>query len=171
MLDVLVFTVLVYVGVSVVDEVVGPAVRFRPEAALLIDVITVDKAAVMMLAAFATVLGASYFVIPWVLLGGSPVQVALRMRVRGDNGRETLTVGRALVRWVLLFPPFATVSALTAGVAGLGWFIWGSAPVWYLVLLVTAARSKTRQALHDRIARSVVCKVGPAGIHGAVDVR
>jgi hypothetical protein len=80
------------------------------------------------------------------------------MRVRGDAGGGALTLGRAVARWILLFPPFATVSALTAGVPRVGWFVWGGALAWYLVLLLTAARSETNQGLHDRIARSVVRK-------------
>jgi hypothetical protein len=157
-IDVVVVTVLIFVGVSAVDEVMGPAVRFHPEAAELTNVVTVSKGTVVVEALFATALSASYFAIPWTLLGGSPGQLALRMRVRTERNGQTLTVGRALARWILLFPPFATVSALTAGAPRVGWFVWGGALAWYLVLLLTAARSETNQGLHDRIARSVVQK-------------
>jgi hypothetical protein len=160
--DVLVVTVLIFVGVSAVDEVVGPAVRFRLEAAELADVVTASKGVVVVEGLFAAALSASYFAIPWTLLGGSPGQLALRMRVRTERSGQTLTVGRALARWILLFPPFATASALTTGVPRVGWFVWGSAVAWYLVLLVTAARSETNQGLHDRIARSVVQKTRAA---------
>jgi hypothetical protein len=156
--DVVVVTVLVFVGVSVVDAIVGPAVSFRPEAATLRDTVAVDKGLVALNAFFATVLSAAYFVIPWTRLGGSPAQLALRMRVRGDTRGEALTIPRALARWILLFPPFATVSALAAGVPLLGWLVWGSALGWYLVLLLTTAQSETNQGLHDRIAGSVVHK-------------
>lgn len=154
--DVVVVTVLVFVAVSVVDAVAGPAVSFRPESATLRDTVSVDKGLVALNALFATALSAAYFVIPWARLGGSPAQLALRMRVRGDGAGEPLTVGRAAARWILLFPPFATVSALAAGVPLLGWFVWGSALVWYLVLLLTTAQSSTNQGLHDRIVGSVV---------------
>ena len=156
--DVVVVTVLVFVLVSIVDAVAGPAVSFRPEAATLRDTVSVDKGLVAVNALFATVLSAAYFVLPWARLGGSPAQLALRIRVRGDGGGEALTVGRAAARWILLFPPFATVSALAAGVPLVGWLIWGSAVVWYLVLLLTTAQSRTNQGLHDRIAGSVVRK-------------
>lgn len=156
--DVVVVTVLVFVVVSVVDAVVGPAVSFRPEAATLRDTVSVDKGLVAVNALFATALSAAYFVLPWTRLGGSPAQLALRMRVREDGGGEALTIPRALARWILLFPPFATVSALAAGAPLLGWLIWGSALVWYLVLLLTTAQSPTNQGLHDRIAGSVVRK-------------
>lgn len=157
--DVVVVTVLVFVGVSVVDALVGPAVSFRPDAATLPDTVAVDKGLVAVNAFFATLLSAAYFVIPWTRLGGSPAQLALRMRVRDDARGEALTIPRALARWILLFPPFATVSALAAGVPVLGWLVWGGALVWYLVLLLTTAQSEVGQGLHDRIAGSVVRKV------------
>ena len=157
-LDVVLVTLLIFVAVSVVDAVFGPTVSFRPEAATLRDTVAVDKGLVVLTALVATGVSAGYFVVSWALLGGSPAQLALRMRVRGDAGGGALTLGRALARWILLFPPFATVSALTAGVPRVGWFVWGSALAWYLVLLLTAARSETNQGLHDRIARSVVRK-------------
>jgi RDD family len=162
-IDVIAVTVLIFVGVSVVDEVFGPAARFHPEAATLPDVVAPDLGKVVLDALFATALSAGYFVLPWAVLGGSPGQLALRMRVRGDTGGRSLTVGRALARWILLFPPFATISALTTDVPRLGWLIWGSAPVWYLVRLLTTARSDTRQGLHDRLAGSVVRKRRAAG--------
>lgn len=156
-IDVIAVTVLIFVGVSVLDEVFGPAARFHPEAATLSDVVAPDLGKVVLDALFATALSAGYFVLPWAVLGGSPGQLALRMRVRDATG-GSLTVGRALARWILLFPPFATISALTTDVPRLGWLIWGSAPVWYLVLLLTTARSDAKQGLHDRLARSVVRK-------------
>jgi hypothetical protein len=156
--DVVLVTALVFVGVSLVDAVLGPAVSFRPEAAALRDTVAVDKGVVAANALIATGLSAAYFVVPWALWGGSPAQLALRLRVRGEAGRHSLPVGRAITRWVLLFPPFATVSALAAGVPLLGWFVWAGALVWYLVLLLTAARSETNRGLHDRLAGSVVYK-------------
>lgn len=156
--DVVLVSVLVFVGVSIVDAALGPAVSFHPEAAALRDTVAVDKGVVAANALIATALSAAYFVVPWALWGGSPAQLALRLRVRGDGDGDPLPVRRAVTRWVLLFPPFATVSALAAGVPLLGWFVWGSALAWYLVLLVTAARSETNRGLHDRLAGSVVYK-------------
>jgi hypothetical protein len=43
--------------------------------------------------------------------------------------------------------------------------------VWYLVLLVTTARSDTKQGLHDRLAGSVVLARRPAAAHGGAGVR
>jgi RDD family len=169
--DVVLVTVLIFVSVGIVDAAFGPTVRTHPEAAALEDVMTADVGRVVLNALLATALSAGYFVVPWAFLGGSPAQLALRMRVRGRPNGETLPLGRALARWILLFPPFATISALTAGMPLFAAVVWGTAVVWYVVLLLTTARSETKQGLHDRIARSVVRKRSPGAAYGAADVR
>ena len=169
--DVVMVTVLIFVVVGIVEVVVGPTVRTHPEATALEDVLAADVGRVGVNALLATGLSAGYFVVPWAILGGSPAQLALRMRVRGRPDSEPLPVGRALARWILLFPPFATISALTAGMPLLGEVVWGIAVVWYLVLLLTTARSDTNQGLHDRIARSVVRMRSPGAAYRAADVR
>jgi hypothetical protein len=151
-------TVLIFVAVSGVEGIVGPTVRFLPEATTLPGTVAVDRSMVVVNALVATGLSAAYFVVPWTVLGGSLGQFALRLRVRPDTGGKTLPVGRAIARWILLFPPVATVSALATGVPLLGWLLWGGAVVWYGVLFLTTASSATKQGLHDRLARSVVCK-------------
>lgn len=158
LLDVAAVTVLILGGLSLLAELLSPTVRFRLEAAELRSVVTVDTGRLVVDALVATALSAAYFVLPWARLGASPGQLVLRLRVRREQGGETLPFGRALVRWLLLFPPFATVSALTADLPPFGWFVWGSAPVWYFVLFLTTVRSETRQGLHDRLAGSVVDK-------------
>jgi hypothetical protein len=170
-LDVVVVAALIFVAVGVVDEILEPTVSVHPDAATLEDVLSADEGRVAVNAVLAAGLSACYFVVPWALVGGSPAQLALRMRVRGSRSDVSLTVGRALVRWILLFPPFATVSALSAGVPYVGALAWGIAVVWYLVLLVTTARSDTKQGLHDRLAGSVVLASRPATAHGGVGVR
>lgn len=169
--DVVMVTVLIFVGVGIVDVVFGPTVRTHPEATALEDVMAADVGRVGLNALLATGLSAVYFVVPWAFLGGSPAQLALRMRVRGRPSYEPLPVGRALARWILLFPPFATISALTAGMPLLGAVVWGTAVVWYFVLFLTTARSDTNQGLHDRIARSVVRMHSPGAAYRAADVR
>jgi RDD family len=166
-----VVTVLIFVGVAVVDAVFGPTVRMHPEATALEDVLAADSGRVVLNAVLATALSVSYFVVPWVLLGGSPAQLALRMRVRDRTDEQTLSLGRALARWILLFPPFATVSALTAGLPLVGALVWAAAVVWYLLLLLTTALSDTNQGLHDRIAGSVVRMRSGEAAYQAAHVR
>jgi hypothetical protein len=157
-IDVGLVTLVIFVAVGALDAAFGPTVSFRPEAATLPDTVAVDKGMLAVTIVVATGLSAAYFVLPWALLGGSPAQLALRLRVRGEQDGGALPLGRALARWLLLFPPFATVSALAAGVPLIGWLVWGSAVVWYVILLLTTARSETNQGLHDRLAGSVVRK-------------
>jgi uncharacterized RDD family membrane protein YckC len=171
LLDVALVTVLIFVAMAVMDEVFGPTVGMHRDAAALEDVLAADPGRVVLNALLGTLLSASYFVVPWTLLGGSPGQLALRMRVRGSTDGESLPVGRALARWILLFPPFATVSALTAGMPLAGALVWGAAAVWYVVLLLTTARSDTKQGLHDRIAGSVVCNLPRQAAYRAAHVR
>lgn len=171
LVDVVVVTILIFAAVSLIGAILGPAVRIHLHAATLEDTLAADLGRVLLDAIVATGLSAAYFVIPWVLVGGSLAQLALRMRVGAREGNETLSVGRALVRWILLFPPFATVSALAAGVPGVGAAIWLSAVVWYAVLLLTTARSDTKQGVHDRVAASVVRMREAEAAYGAVDVR
>lgn len=165
-LDVVLVTLLIFVAVSILDAVVGPTVTLHPEAATLEDVLQADLGRVVLDAVLATCVSAAYFVLPWTLLGASPGQLALGVRVRDRAGGRTVPVGRALARWILLFPPFATVSALTAGQPALGVLVWSAAAAWYLVLLLTTARSVSKQGLHDRIAATVVRRRA-----GAVDAR
>jgi hypothetical protein len=169
--DVVLVTVLIFVVVAVVDEVVGPTVSMHRDAAALEDVLAADTGRVVLNALLATALSVGYFAVPWAVLGGSPAQLALRMRVRDSASGESLPIGRALARWILLFPPFATVSALTAGMPVVGAFVWGAAVAWYVVLLLTAARSDTNQGLHDRIASSVVHKLPRQAAYRAAHVR
>jgi RDD family len=158
LLDLLAVTALVFVAVTLIDAVIGPTVEIRPDAATLPATVAVDRARLAFDAVVATGLSAAYFVVPWTLVGASLGQLALRIRVRRAGSDETLPVGRATARWLLLFPPVATVSAFTIGVPHLGWFLWGGLALWYAILFLTTAGSITRQGLHDRLARSVVSK-------------
>jgi hypothetical protein len=170
-IDVVLVTVLIFVAVAVVDAVFGPTVRIHPEAATLEDVVAADAGRVALNALVAAGLSACYFAVPWALVGGSAAQLALGIAVRDRTDGGTLPIGRALARWILLFPPFATVSALTAGMPLLGAFVWVTAVVWYCVLLLTAVRSDTNQGLHDRIVGSVVSRQQRRAAYRAADVR
>jgi hypothetical protein len=155
-IDTVVVIALIFIGASVVAAVFGPTVRF-PSAATAVSASTVDADRVLLNALVSTSLSAMYFVVPWVVFGASFGQLLAGMQICDETSGQTLPPGRAIARWILLLPPFGTIAALTAGMPGLGMLMWGSAPLWYLVLLITTSRSATKQGLHDRIARSVVC--------------
>jgi hypothetical protein len=158
LIDLLAVTALVFVAVSLLDAAIGPTVEIRPDAATLPATVSVDRAMLVLDAVVATGLSAAYFVAPWTLAGASLGQRALRIRVRRAGTDETLPVGRATARWLLLFPPVATVSTFTTGVPLLGWFLWGGAALWWAILFLTTVGSVTRRGLHDQLAGSVVSK-------------
>ena len=158
LIDLFAVTALVFAAVSLIDAAIGPTVEIRPDAATLPATVSVDRAMLVLDAAVATGLSAAYFVAPWTLVGASLGQRALRIRVRRAGTDETLPVGRATARWLLLFPPVATVSTFTTGVPLLGWFLWGGAALWWAILFLTTVGSVTRRGLHDRLAGSVVSK-------------
>jgi len=155
-IDVVVLTALIFAGASALAALLGPTIRFSPEAATLASTVTVDTSRVALSALVSTSLSGAYFVIPWVVLGASPGQLLLNIQVHGEAGGGALPPGRAIARWVLLLPPFGAVAALAVGAPSLSGLVWGSAPAWYLILLLTTVRSPMRQGLHDRIARSTV---------------
>jgi hypothetical protein len=170
-LDVVAVSLLVFIAFWVLDEAFEPTVRVHPEAATLQDVLSAGGARVAVNSALGTALSAGYFVASWVLLGATPAQLLFRMRVRREGQGVSIPTGRALLRWILLFPPFSTVFALTAGTPLVGVLVWPIAAAWYLVLLLTTVRSERRQGLHDRIADSVVLTRRARAAYGGAGVR
>jgi uncharacterized RDD family membrane protein YckC len=168
--DAVLASMIIFAGVTAVDLLIGPAVRFQPEATHLVNVIQVNRYVVAVAAIVAAALGAGYFAMSWVLAGGSPFQLLLGMRVLDADGAGKLTTGRALLRWVILFPPFATVSALTFDFPGAGMLIWGSALLWYPALLITTGLSQRKQGLHDVLSRAIVVRIDPRAAREFADV-
>jgi hypothetical protein len=158
LIDLVAVTALVFVVVSLIEAAIGPTVELRPDAATLPATVSVERTRLVFDAVVATGLNAAYFVAPWTLVGASLGQLALRIRVRRAGSDRTLPVGRAAARWLLLFPPVATVSVFTTGVPLLGWFLWGGTTLWWAILFLTTVGSVTGQGLHDQLAGSVVSK-------------
>ncbi|MGH8909147.1 MAG: RDD family protein [Egibacteraceae bacterium] len=164
-LDVMLIIVLIYMTSTVILATLGPTVRVSPE--------TGGAEAVPLMVAVnafgATAVSASYCVVSWRVLRASPVQRLFGLQVCGAAERDALGWGKALARWILLFPPFGVLAALSARSPVLGSLLWGSAPVWYLLLFVSTVRSPTRQGLHDRAAGSLVrtsmSRWPPADVH------
>lgn len=94
-----------------------------------------------------------YFVGFWSSTGGATLGMrGLRMRVVDARSRESLTLGQAIRRWVVLGAPLSLLGLIPAlqsavGFAGLG---------LSLVLLITVATDDQRQGIHDKVAGSVV---------------
>jgi uncharacterized RDD family membrane protein YckC len=154
--DAVTITALAFLVVMASGALIGPTVTFHPDAAALRDTVHVDAAMLILNTILTTLVSAAYVSVPLSRLGGSPAQLAIGLRVTDENSGSMLTLGRALKRWILVFPPFATIAAFTAGVAPLGGIAWIAAIAWYLVVAVTTASSPTVRGLHDRLLGDVV---------------
>jgi uncharacterized RDD family membrane protein YckC len=143
----------------------GPTVRFDG-VGILRGRAVLDASRMLVDAIAVTLLGASYFVLAWRWLGGSPGQRFLGIHVQGVDG-EPLPAPRGLVRWTVRGGPLALI-AIFAGlvVPALQVSIDAVAVTWLFVVLLSIARSDTKRGLHDRIAGSVVTRTARAAIAG-----
>jgi uncharacterized RDD family membrane protein YckC len=160
-IDVGLLTLVVLAGAVVLDTIAGPTVRFRSDFATSTDLAIVSRRMVIVSALVGTTMSAAYATVSWLRWGATPGQLALRLRVTSEDGGR-LTVGQAVSRWLLLFPPLGSVAAL-ADVPNLAALLWGAAPVWSLVLLLSTVRDPQKRGVHDRIAGTVVCPAGGGG--------
>jgi uncharacterized RDD family membrane protein YckC len=159
LVDLILLTVAVFVAATIVSVVIGPAVEFNTAAGTVGDAVTLDRGIATVDAVLSLLISAAYFAGTWVVLGASPGQRLLGMRVGSESNGTMLTTRQALARWGLLGAPFGISAVLTTAFSGLGHTIFDLAvAAWYAVLLVTTSRSPTKQGLHDRIAGSVVAK-------------
>ncbi|MGH2770190.1 MAG: RDD family protein, partial [Actinomycetota bacterium] len=138
-IDVAIVVTLVFAGSVLVRASVGPAVRFSSDSA------AVDASRVALNALVGTGLSGTYFVGSWVALGASLGQLALGLAVRNEANGAKLALGRAIARWILLFPPLGTLGALTPDLPGIGAFLWASLLPWYAALFLTTAASAKKQ--------------------------
>ncbi|CAN5148888.1 hypothetical protein BH20ACT13_BH20ACT13_10750 [soil metagenome] len=160
LVDAVLLTLLIFAGTVIVALVVGPAVEFDPAAENVGEAVTIQRGVAVVDALLNLMLSAAYFVGSWRFLGGSPGQRWLGMTVVDDRGGDRVSARRALARWALLGAPFGAGALLTAAVASsaVALAVNVAVAVWYFVLLVTVARSPTRQGVHDRVAHTVVAK-------------
>lgn len=156
-LDVVVVSIVVFVGAVVLSAVFGPVVHYHPGARHLDERITVNDARALTDSVMSVVVSAAYFVVPWSRGRGTLGQRLLGLEVGSASGAP-LGTRRAAVRWLVLLAPLS--------VAGI---IWAVSPVgaaallaatalWYLGIASTTARGAEKRGMHDRIAGTVVTK-------------
>ena len=159
LIDLILLTVAAFVAATIVSVLGGPAVEFNTSAGTVGDAVTLDRGIATVDAVLSLLISAVYFAGTWVVVGASPGQRLLGMRVGAETDGAALTTRQALARWALLGAPFGVSAVLTTAFSGLGHTIFDLAvAAWYAVLLVTTSRSPTKQGLHDRVAGSVVAK-------------
>lgn len=160
-IDVVVLTALIFVAAIVVSVVIGPAVEFDTGADVLDDAVTLDRDVATVDAVLSLAISAAYFIGSWTLRPGTPGQRLIGMRVGCASDGSALSISRATGRWLLFGAPFGAAALLTTAAPELDDAIPDLVLVaWYTLLLVTIARSPTKQGLHDRLAGSVVAKQG-----------
>lgn len=159
LIDAVLLTIIVFAGAVVVSVLAGPAVEFNTAADSAQDAVTLHRGIAVLDGAVSLFLSAGYFAGAWLALAASPGQRLIGVRIRGQATRAAMTPGQAIARWALLAAPFGVAAVLTTALTGLSNAIVDLAMIaWYGLLLVTTARSPTKQGLHDRIARTVVVK-------------
>jgi uncharacterized RDD family membrane protein YckC len=163
LIDAIVLSVLTFIGALILSALFGPVVRFDLGAETLNQEIRIANGLAIVDSFLAMAICAAYFMISWVFLEGSLGQRALGMKIGRETRDAPLVIGQALVRWILLGAPFGIAAVLTTAFPSLNDGVIDLVVLaWYLVLLITVARSPTKQGLHDRIARTVVVKKASA---------
>lgn len=161
--DLVVLSVFAFAVAVVVSVVLGPAVNFDGGAESVGDAVDTDRGIVVVDALLTAAVGAVYFIVSWVRAGRTPGQRLLGLDVVGAAGEGRPSLAQAARRWVALIAPFSLAAVLGAASPALdGAALYTLVALWYLVLLVTTARSRTRRGLHDRLSGTVVAKTALA---------
>ena len=153
--DGVILSLLIFLGAVVLSALFGPVVRFDLDS----YTVSVDQTLAVANAVVNAVVGGAYFVGSYVLLGASPGHRLFAMELRDVTAGRRVTVGSAVVRWLLLAAPLGVEGVATTLMTGVPDLLANFAVAgWYLILLVTTARSPAKQGLHDRLARTIVVK-------------
>jgi uncharacterized RDD family membrane protein YckC len=153
-IDAVLLSAIVLLGAVAVSLTVGPVVRIEGSS------VDVDREIAVVDALVSTILGALYFAGTWARFGATPGQRLLGMRVVGASDGGRVPLARAVARWLLLAAPLGVASVLTTAVVSGGAEVLVDLALvtWYLILLVTTARSPVARGLHDRWAGTAVSK-------------
>jgi uncharacterized RDD family membrane protein YckC len=158
-LDAIVVSVAILLAAAAMSAILGPALRLdlaHPEPPLRV-IATYGRPELNALVAMA--LSATYFAGSWWTMAATPGQRLLGIRVpEATTAALRLTAGAALLRWIVLFPPFGLAAALAADLRGLSASLTAAGVLWGLVLLISTVRRADRRGLHDRAAGSIVVR-------------
>jgi uncharacterized RDD family membrane protein YckC len=156
--DALLLAIVSFVAAMALSAAAGPVVRFQTGGT-----IAVDRGLALADGALATALSAAYFAWGWARRGRTPGMRLVGLRITSRAGSR-LTAVTALRRWLVLCGPLAVSAVATPFLGGIGDLVVDLAVLaWYVVLLVSVARSPTKQGLHDRLSGSVLTKRFPSG--------
>lgn len=116
----------------------------------------------------AVLISALYCIGFWVTIAATPGQLIMNVRVHGISDRQMLSIGRAAVRWFLLFGVFGLIGAVEVVARGTSSFLLLAQGLWAGFLFASTLNNPARQGLHDRYAGSVVDKSLLAALLGLV---
>jgi RDD family protein len=158
LVDIVFLTILSFVGAVIISVLFGPVVTID----LSTDPrVSLDQGLALLNGALGTVVSAVYFIGTWRRLRGSPGHRLLRMRIGAEADGGVVTYRQGVVRWLLIGLPLCLEASLTPVISGSADALLILALLaWYVVLLVGTARNPEKQGLHDRLAHTVVTKVG-----------
>jgi len=105
---------------------------------------------------------AVYFIWFWTGSRATPGMRVLGLQIGTAVNGSTLTFNQAVIRFLALGYPFI-ILAYVPGLALVSYLLIG----WYVVLLITVARSPTHQGLHDRWAGSAIVQPATRASSGA----
>jgi uncharacterized RDD family membrane protein YckC len=135
-------------------------VRFQPISDAAGAGVTIDPAGAVLAGLVSLVLGAIYFIGAWARGAATPGQRLLGLRVEAAGDHGALSLSQATARWLLLLGPLSLGSLAATVLPGLRPWVGPFLFFWFAILLVTTLRSPLRQGLHDRLAGSVVTRIG-----------
>lgn len=144
----------IFVAATISWMIAGAAISFDftqpgPDNGLL-----ADPSLVRLTTYVSTLVSLCYFVGSWMLMGATPGQKLLGVRVQGAGTKTRLTISQALTRWVLLGAPLWILS--TAMPDEIGALLTVASVAWSAFLLISTIRSARGQGPHDRWAGSMV---------------
>lgn len=166
--DAVLLATVIAAAAAAIDGLLGAPLAF----ALGPGAIRYDVALARATALVGVATGCAYHCLAWTLVGGTPGQRLLGLRVRGADGRAAPSPGRALVRWAALGAPLWIASYAVPGWPGVA--AAAGLCAWATCLLVSTARSADGRGLHDRISGTRVERIAsqPAlHVRRALDVR
>jgi uncharacterized RDD family membrane protein YckC len=152
------------IGAYIIDVIIAGILFFVIGGIILGIVAGISGAAGAVLAflflvAFNVAFSAIYFVYSWTKLRASPGQKVLSLETVNAADGATLTQPQAIRRWLVLFGPFALLSALQLVVGSTIGSLFGLVSLGYLIyLLYTTNSDPKRQGFHDHYANTVVVR-------------
>ena len=152
------------IGAYIIDVIIAGILFFVIGGIILGIVAGISGAtgailAFLFLVAFNVAFSAIYFVYSWTHLRASPGQKVLSLETVNAADGATLTQPQAIRRWLVLFGPFALLSALQLVVGSTLGSLFGLVSLAYLIyLLCTTNSDPKRQGFHDHYANTVVVK-------------